>query len=733
MVLAKSILPRTTREALKTALAMTLTYAIALQAGWDKPLWAGFAVAVVSQSTLGLSLNKGGLRMLGTLAAALVALILIGLFPQQRWFFMLALSLWVGICTYMMLGSGRAYFWNVCGFVSVIICVSAAMSSLSAFDVAILRAQETGLGVLVYSLVAMLVWPSHSREQFLSACETLSSNQLEVYQQCRQAIRGGDLPKQLTQLRSDMIGAQSALPALLEAAISDSYDIWENRRQWREYLTRAVALSSALEQLSENLPAVRGLPLGRLLPNFELFSAELEQQLAGVGHLQEGRELQVADVTELVVKEAALRELSLFDAGSFTLLRHQLTDLASQVRTLLASLNTALSGEQAGPAGAVGAAQLERWMPDPDRVAGASRIMLTLWIAYLAYIFVEGLPGGATFVMLTGSLAMGLAGLPTLAPKRVLVPAMLSILLAGLIYIFVMPRLTDFHELGLLIFGVTFAVCKLFASPEKLAVRTILLSVFVTVTSIDNQQSYSFLSVANLALLFSLILLLLQLASHFPFSPRPERVVQRLLRSFFRSSAFLLSGLPLTDSADTKFGSGRWLHNWRLRYHCHLLATLPCRLTVWSKLVDKRYLPGESAHDLELLVSTADTLGFQLRALVKESGYRSDKSDSADPAAIGEWRKTIRAALLQLADELSGAGTGAFDNGLPGQIRQATPVTLESALRAVSTEGRASVTGEVERVLRLLGMTRGVGDSLLVLIRAARRIEWPLWQEARFY
>ncbi len=733
MVPGKSTLSRTTREALKTALAMALTYAIALQAGWEKPLWAGLAVAVVSQSTLGLSLNKGGLRMLGTLAAALVALILIGLFPQQRWMFMFSLSLWVGICTYMMLGSGRAYFWNVCGFVSVIICVSAATSSLGAFDVAILRAQETGLGVLVYSLVAMLVWPSHSREQFLSAREVLNNNQLKVFQQCRAAIRGGALPKQLTQLRSDMICAQSGLAVLLEAAISDSYDIWENRRQWREYLTRAEELSSALEQLSENLPAVRGLPLGRLLSNLEPFCAELEQQLAGAEHLREGRELQVADSAELVVEEAALRELSLFDAGSFALLRHQLTGLASQVSAMLVSLDGALSEEKPVPDKTAGTAPLVSWMPDPDRVAGALRVMLALWIAYLAYIFVEGFPGGATFVMLTGSLAMGLAGLPTLAPRRVLLPMVLSILLVGLIYIFVMPRITGFHVLGLLIFGVTFAVCKLFSTPEKLAVRTILLSILVAVTNISNQQSYNFLSVANLALIFSLIVLLLQIVSHFPFSPRPENVVQRLLRSFFRSCAFLLSGLPLAGSADTKSSFGRWLHTWRLRYHCYLLATLPSRLAVWSKLVDKCYLPGDSTQDLQLLVSNADTLGFQLRALVSESRHWADKPVSTDAAAIGEWRKTIHAALLQLAEALSRAGTGALGNRQLAQIQRATPVTLESALRAFSAGSGAPVTREAERVLRLLGMIRGVGDSLRALIRAARRIEWPLWQEARFY
>ena len=111
------ILSTRSKEAIKTALAMTIAYAISLWMGWDKPYWAGFAVAVVSLATTGQSLNKGAMRMLGTLLTTVVALILIALFAQDRWLFMVFLSLYVGFCTYMMGGAKNQYFWHVCGFV----------------------------------------------------------------------------------------------------------------------------------------------------------------------------------------------------------------------------------------------------------------------------------------------------------------------------------------------------------------------------------------------------------------------------------------------------------------------------------------------------------------------------------------------------------------------------------------------------------------------------------------
>jgi uncharacterized membrane protein YccC len=104
------------REPFKTALAMVISYGIALAMDWDNPFWAGFAVAFISLSTAGQSFNKGAMRMFGTLVAIVVALTLIALFPQERWWFMLAVSVYIGICTYLMNGTRHQYFWNVSGF-----------------------------------------------------------------------------------------------------------------------------------------------------------------------------------------------------------------------------------------------------------------------------------------------------------------------------------------------------------------------------------------------------------------------------------------------------------------------------------------------------------------------------------------------------------------------------------------------------------------------------------------
>jgi uncharacterized membrane protein YccC len=151
-----------TKEAIKTGLAMTIAYGIALHMDWEKPYWAGFAVAMISLATAGQSLNKSALRMLGTLVTTV-------------------LSAYVGFCTYMMAGKKHQYFWHVCGFVCVVICMDAGPNSINAFETALLRAQETGLGILVYSLVSILIWPISSRADFEAAACKLSSTQKQLY------------------------------------------------------------------------------------------------------------------------------------------------------------------------------------------------------------------------------------------------------------------------------------------------------------------------------------------------------------------------------------------------------------------------------------------------------------------------------------------------------------------------------------------------------------------------
>jgi uncharacterized membrane protein YccC len=335
------------KEAIKTALAMTIVYGIALYMDWDKPYWAGFAVAFISMATIQQSLSKGFMRMLGTLVAGVAALTLIALFPQQRWCFMVMLSIYVGLCTYMMTGKNIPYFYQVSAFVCVIICFDGGVNSLNAFETAIVRIQETAMGISVYVLVSVFLWPQRDNNN----------------------------------------------------------------------------LNDKAEKNDQKVSKTISEPLHRIFP------------------LQ------------------------------------------------------------------------------PKRIKAALEVVFNLWLAFLIWVYVDP-PGHASFVIIVTTVSLGLVRFPTAKATSMLLPAIGSCIFSGMLYIFVMPHLSGFTQLGIMIFAATFAIAYFFSKPQQAISRVFGLAFFATLTSISNQQSYSFSSYANSSLMIILAVFMLLITQNLLFEQK---------------------------------------------------------------------------------------------------------------------------------------------------------------------------------------------------------------------
>jgi hypothetical protein len=59
----------------------------------DNAYWAGTSAALVCQPHLGASLRKGWYRIIGTLVGAVLIVVLTGVFPQNRFGFLVGLAL----------------------------------------------------------------------------------------------------------------------------------------------------------------------------------------------------------------------------------------------------------------------------------------------------------------------------------------------------------------------------------------------------------------------------------------------------------------------------------------------------------------------------------------------------------------------------------------------------------------------------------------------------------------
>src|SRR5215469_15902958 len=285
---AQRVLPDRVKTAVKTALAVVLAYGVALSMDWGHAYWAAFTVAFCSLSTVGESLNKGLLRLSGTFLGGVAAITLIALFPQDRWLFLIGMSIFTGFCTYMMFGTSRSYFWNVAGLSVPLLALAGGSNPLNDFQTVLLRGEETALGLVSYSLVWLLIWPTSTREAFEDAVRRLVAAHRQLTARYLAPTISETPDAGAEALRRQSTQGLTRLGGLLDGAEIDSYDVWETRHAWRGLIHRLSQLTSASERWRLSLAEVRELDLRWLLPELPEFAAGLDHRLAQIGRMLEG-------------------------------------------------------------------------------------------------------------------------------------------------------------------------------------------------------------------------------------------------------------------------------------------------------------------------------------------------------------------------------------------------------------------------------------------------------------
>ena len=720
IVLVKGLSSKT-KESIKTALAMTIAYGVGLQMGWDRPYWAGFAVAFISLATVGQSFNKGALRMVGTVMGAFVVLTLVALLGQQRWLFIFFLVLWFGLCTYMMAGSRHQYFWFVGGFVSLVIGVDAGLDPENAFVTAMLRVQQTGLGILVYSLVSLLLWPKSSRADLDATVLGQVGTQQKLFAATLQLLLGEGDRAVVKSLHAVEIAGNTRLATLLDAATTDSENVHVLENEWRNFQRASADLAETMQRWRENFAELQSLPVTQLLPGLDAYTRELDRRFTGTISMLDDKAAQqpCTDIT-LDIDTTALQALPPFHRAALLVAQRHMRHIEELTRTLFNS-SSAIGGFTDSSTSSVPAREKPGpWAPDLERLQAAGKIMVLLWLAFIAVIYIGDFPGGLGFVSMCGPIGMNLVTSPQMPVRRLFVPVATGIAFAGVLYIFVMPQLSSFTGLGLMIFLATFLICYRYASPQQGLSRSIGLAMFVVVISVSNQQSYSFISVATTALMFLLLFLLLAVVAYIPYSPRPERVLLQLLTRYFRSAEFLLLAAKSEKQAPA---------SWRETFHRHELATLPAKLNVWVAQVDPEVLGAESVRQLPALVESLQALTHRLQELLEARGLpQSPLLVTALAADMQAWRRQVIEDFQRLSADPSYRETrihSRLDNQL-AQLEKHIETHLDGA------DGDSMSVAEQENIYRLLGAYRGTSLALLDFANVAGNVDWTPWHEERF-
>ena len=259
----------------------------------------------------------------------------------------------------------------------------------------------------------------------------------------------------------------------------------------------------------------------------------------------------------VALDQTALGELSHFHKAALVVSRKRMQVLESLTCVLFDTISDIRGFGKLDTAVDTPAREPDAFIPDPERITSAVRAMLVLWLAWLSLVYIGDIPGGTGLVAIAGPFGMAISTMPQVPISKLFKPLVTSLLFASVLYIFLMPKLSGFIGLGMMIFATTFTLCYLFAEPRQMLGRVFGLALFIVIAGISNDQTYNFLTITTTAMMFVIIFAILFITAQIPFSPRPERNVLRLLGRFFSSCEYLMATMR-QDTGHTPTRLERW-------------------------------------------------------------------------------------------------------------------------------------------------------------------------------
>ncbi|MCC7227267.1 MAG: FUSC family protein [Burkholderiaceae bacterium] len=164
-------MPRSDREptvfspwlfALLTFVSATLALYLSFRFELDSPGAAALTVMVVARPDVRDLLPMSVWRSVGTFAGTLAALLLIALFAQSPWLFVIGFAAWMGACVFVSvyLPDVRHFGIALAGFTPALIAAPALQNMSQVFEIAMDRMAVVIVGVLSTALVFVLFAPA---------------------------------------------------------------------------------------------------------------------------------------------------------------------------------------------------------------------------------------------------------------------------------------------------------------------------------------------------------------------------------------------------------------------------------------------------------------------------------------------------------------------------------------------------------------------------------------------
>lgn len=700
------------KYATKTALSLTLAYLIPMAMGWPQPSTAAITVMLVAATGMASeSLQKGVMRVLGTVAGAIIGLTLVALFPQERMTYLFAASITVSLL---------AYLYNAYQGDSTLFMLTAVVTLMvfnggdaeGAFIYGVDRAFMTAFGVIVYTVVASTLWPVRAVDNTRILAAAVGKGYHRAFKLLVHPATEG--PENNKQQLAELLVAEEAFQTHFAAVKRYADGVTAYLAEWycivRCYEELQSVLLPALSQETR-----RGVDFSRYLENYDGALEEIENRFRQVDARWRGQS-DTAAIPSVVVqyREDSLRGEPHLTIAAVASRAELLKDLRRILLELEAALDSALfdrgnfvaGGKTRGKPGFI-------WL-DLENVKTSVRMFVTFWLATAVWITVNP-PIGFTFVALCSVLVLLVSYTPV-TPKLLFILFSLGFIFALPAYVFLLPLLTHWLELAVFMFCYAFLGFYLFQGPISIF---FLLGLFAL--GIQNTMSYHFDLILLAVITFYLMCALLIITTHFPFSSKPERLYPAMCRRFFHSSARLLERagdyrararpLPGND------GSGLLL-----------------KLRVWGAKIDGKAFVVDPSKTIAQLNQACDLPHGQVQVLLSrrdEFAHNRLIVASRKPGSQNLLVALCDALARRRAENKEGDENAADDPFTTIETRLINVrVQLDELRREIQLEkyNRA----ELAQFFVYLNLRSSILDSIQACHRAHRAVDWDQLARSRF-
>ncbi|WP_274879230.1 FUSC family protein [Vibrio harveyi] len=577
--------------ATKVALSLTLAYLIPFAMGWPQASTAATTVMLIaSTGSRRESLAKGTLRVLGTLVGAVIGLLLVGMFAQDRLLYMLSVSVVVSFIFYFRNAYQKDPTLLALTGVMVLM-MSNGGDAEGAFMYGVDRAYMTIFGVVLYTLVGTFLWPTKTEQNLRQLIEQLNQAQQALFNAILQnfeqktalqqdvvtnveATENDEAPSPtIDELLEKVFAAQNALEQRFATVSVECSDVSVYMKEWQ----LAVHFN---KQITQELSVAAHSHFSHqqdrsCINNFDQATQEIQQLFkisqemwANEGAAYRAQELNIEYNQAALADASHLVKGSALTLGHLLKLMHQSLSRLAESISCIDSVTNNVSFKQELPK------QKSKFLWwDAENFKTAVKTFTTYWVAGLIWIYFNP-PGGYSFVTFS-TIFMSLLSFVPVHPFMLLILFTFGFLFAVPSYVFILPGLELGAELGLFIFIYTFIGFYLFKGPV-----TIFYMIGLFVLGLDNNMTYHFGILMTIMTLFYMVVFMIIFAHYFPFSSRPEHLFLTLKERYFRHVGDLFASYHQQSESSFK----------KLKRSLHLvtLNVSSKKLMVWGSKINHK-------------------------------------------------------------------------------------------------------------------------------------------------